>query len=180
MSGSRAYLLPIGVFAALAVIFGLYLWQVGSGQKSISEIPSVLIDRPAPTFALPPIDGTGPGFASTDLAGKVALVNIWASWCPPCREEHPLLMRLAKEGVPLYGINYKDKPADARRFLGDLGNPFRRIGADRVGRVAIDWGVYGYPETFVVDQSGRIRYRHVGPVLPQQMDEMISLVEDLR
>lgn len=170
---SRASLLPILLFGAMAIILGAYLWQVGSGQKSISEIPSVMIDRPTPTFTLPAIEGGGIGFSSNDLKNQVALVNVWASWCPPCREEHPLLMRLAKDGVPIYGINYKDKPVDALRFLSDLGNPFRKIGADQTGRVSIDWGVYGYPETFVVDATGRIRYRHVGPLRAEDLAEKI-------
>lgn len=164
---------PLAVFAVIAVVFAFYLWQVGPGGKDISQIPSALIDKPAPAFDLPPIEGRTDGFASTHLRGKVALVNVWASWCPPCRAEHPVLMTLAREGVPIYGINYKEKPADALRFLGELGNPFARIGADGTGRTAIDWGVYGYPETFVVDAAGRIRYRHVGPINPGQLDSVI-------
>tara|TARA_R110000787_G_scaffold47494_1_gene114864 strand:- start:741 stop:1283 length:543 start_codon:yes stop_codon:yes gene_type:complete len=166
-------LIPLGLFAVLALVFGFYLWQVGPGGKDISQIPSALIDKPAPQFYLPPIDGRTDGFATADLAGKVSLVNVWASWCPPCRLEHPVLMTLAQDGVPIYGINYKDKPADAKRFLDELGDPFARIGADATGRAAIDWGVYGYPETFVVDAQGRIRYRHVGPIGPGQLDSII-------
>jgi cytochrome c biogenesis protein CcmG/thiol:disulfide interchange protein DsbE len=126
-----------------------------------------------PKFSLPPIEGSGPGLSSEDFKGKVALVNVWASWCPPCRIEHPILMRLAREGVPIYGINYKDAPADAKRFLATLGNPYSKIGADRDGRGSIEWGVYGYPETFIVDRTGRIRYRHVGPILPRDLDATI-------
>jgi cytochrome c biogenesis protein CcmG/thiol:disulfide interchange protein DsbE len=172
MAGFRwQFLIPAAVFLLLAGIFGTYLVEIGRG-KDIAALPSALIDKKAPSFALPPIDGDGPGFASTDLAGKVALVNVWASWCPPCRAEQPMLMRLKSEGVPIYGINYKDKPADARAMLNDLGNPYTRIGADRTGRVAIDWGVYGYPETFVVDREGRVRYRHVGPITAQDIDRI--------
>ncbi len=166
-------LLPVGLFALLAVVFGVYLWQVGSGGKDISQIPSALIDKPVPAFDLPPIQGRTDGLKTADLQGKVALVNVWASWCPPCRAEHPVLMTLARDGVPIYGINYKDRPQDALRFLNELGNPFARIGADTDGRVSIDWGVYGYPETFVVDAQGRIRYRHVGPINPGQLDSVI-------
>ncbi|MGE0725253.1 MAG: DsbE family thiol:disulfide interchange protein, partial [Alphaproteobacteria bacterium] len=108
-------------------------------------------------------------------------VNVIASWCVPCRAEHPLLNRLAKEqGVLVYGINHKDKPADARRFLDQLGNPYRRIGVDADGRASIEWGVYGVPETFVIDRAGRVRYRHVGALGPQDFDPIVALVEKLR
>lgn len=177
MGGFRpVFLIPSAAFAVLATIFAVYLWQVGVGGKNIQAVPSALIDKPAPQFALPPIDGDGPGFSTADLGGRVSLVNVWASWCPPCRQEIPALMRLAQEGVIIYGINYKDRPEDARRFLAELGNPYTRIGADRSGRTAIDWGVYGYPETFIVDRSGRIRYRHIGPILPQDLGRTVSLL----
>ncbi|MEX2455466.1 MAG: DsbE family thiol:disulfide interchange protein [Rhodospirillaceae bacterium] len=167
------HLIPAAVFIAMAVSLAAYLWQVGPGGKDISQLPSAMVDKPAPDFDMPPIEGLTDGFRTEDLQGKVALVNVWASWCPPCRIEHPILMTLAQEGVPIYGINYKDKPEDARRFLETLGNPFVRIGADTTGRTSIDWGVYGYPETFVVDASGRIRYRHVGPINLGQIDSII-------
>ncbi len=168
-----SFILPVAVFVAVAAMFAIYLYQVGFLGKDIKELPSALIDKPAPKLSLPPIDGDGPGLSSADLKDKVSLVNVWASWCPPCRVEHPILMRLSAEGIPIYGINYKDKPADARKFLADLGNPFRAIGADRSGRAVIDWGVYGYPETFIIDQAGRIRYRHVGAIYPRDLDEKI-------
>jgi len=171
-------IIPVAVFAALAIVFGVYLWQVGPGGKDISQIPSAMIDKPAPQFDLQPIMNMPetlkvPGFKAADLKGKVSLVNVWASWCPPCRLEHPVLMTLAGQGVPIYGINYKDKPEDAIRFLSQLGNPFKQIGVDNTGRTAIDWGVYGYPETFIVDASGHIRYRHVGQIYPHQLDSLI-------
>jgi cytochrome c biogenesis protein CcmG/thiol:disulfide interchange protein DsbE len=169
-----SFAIPIATFAALAVVFGFYLYQVGPGGKDISLVPSALIDKPAPTFELPPIDGRRDGFASNELAGKVSLVNVFASWCAPCRVEHPILMQLARQGVPIYGINHKDNPEDARRFLSDLGNPYRAVGADRDGRVSLDWGVYGYPETFVVDRQGRIRYRHVGPIMPEHVERIFA------
>lgn len=165
--------LPVAIFAVVAVIFSVYLYQVGFLGKDIKELPSALIDKPAPQLSLPPIEGDGPGLSSADFKNKVSLVNVWASWCPPCRIEHPILMRLSGEGIPIYGINYKDKPEDAKRFLAELGNPYRAIGADRTGRSVIDWGVYGYPETFIIDKTGRIRYRHVGPILPQDLDDKI-------
>ena len=166
-------LLPAGIFAILAVVFGVYLYQVGPGGKNIAEIPSALIDKPAPMLDLPPIEGRTDGLASTQLAGEVSLVNVFASWCPPCRSEHPLLMDLAREGVAIYGINYKDKPEDALRFLTELGNPYRAIGTDTTGRAVIDWGVYGYPETFVIDKGGRIRYKHIGPITPHDLEAKI-------
>lgn len=166
-------LIPLGLFAVLAVVFAAYLWQVGPGGKDISQIPSALIDKPAPVFDLPPITGRTDGLKTDDLRGRVSVVNVWASWCPPCRIEHPILMTLAKDGIPIYGINHKDKASDALRFLDELGNPFARIGADTKGRASIEWGVYGYPETFIVDAEGRIRYRHVGPINPGQLDSII-------
>ena len=176
-----AFVVPIALFLSLAAVFAIYLYQLGVGGKAVSDLPSALIDLPAPTFSLPPIEGDGPGFSSDRLRGGVSLVNVWASWCPPCRQEHPRLMRLAREGVTLYGINYKDKPEAAKAFLAELGNPFRAIGADRTGRVAIDWGVYGYPETFVVDATGRVRYRHIGPIMEDDLTKKIlPLVKALK
>ncbi len=172
-------LAPVIVFAALAAIFAYYLSDIASGRKDIKEIPSALIDKPVPAFSLPPIKGgdgkgndTG-GLSSGDLKGSVALVNVFSSWCPPCRVEHPILMQLAAEGITVFGINYKDKPKDAQHFLVSLGNPYTKVGADLDGRGAIEWGVYGYPETFVVDRSGHIRYRHVGAISPHDLTETI-------
>jgi len=158
-------LLPLLVFAALAAIF---LLQLMSGRDG-ATIPSALLGREAPQTALPPIEGLGlPGLDSADFAGKVTLVNVWASWCAPCREEHPLLMEISRnERIVVAGLNYKDQPENARRFLGEMGNPFDRVGADLSGRTAIDWGVYGAPETFLVGRDGRIVYKHVGPFTPE-------------
>lgn len=166
--------LPLIIFVSLA---GLFWYALGSGDPS--KLPSALVGKEVPPFTLPPIDGlTGDGsqnFDAADLAkGEPTVVNVWASWCVPCHEEHPLLLELAKvPGVRLYGINYKDDPAAARRFLGRFGNPFTRVGADRNGRVAIDWGVYGVPETYVIGGDGRIAYRHVGPLSEQAINEKI-------
>ncbi|MGD9616854.1 MAG: DsbE family thiol:disulfide interchange protein [Alphaproteobacteria bacterium] len=161
------YLLPVVLFALLAVVL-----RGGLGRDT-TILPSPLIDQPVPVFALPPISGDGAGFASADLQGKVSLVNVFASWCVPCRAEHPVLNALAtSDRVPIYGINYKDKPNAARAFLAELGNPYLRIGADD-GRVGIEWGVYGVPETFVVDRRGRIRYKHVGPLTRADLDRTI-------
>jgi len=152
------YILPVVVFIGLAAAF-----YIGLGQDP-RLVPSALIGKPVPKFTLPPLLQGKAGLASSDLEGKVRLVNVFASWCVPCRAEHPLLMRLAKEGVELDGINYKDKAEDATAWLDNLGDPYARIGADRAGTVAIDWGVYGVPETFVIDRHGTIRYKQVGPL----------------
>lgn len=171
------YLLPLALFVALV---GFLAWGL---TRDASVLPSALIDKPAPEFTLPPLPGRDQhGFSRADLGGEPMLVNVWASWCVPCRAEHPLLTRLAEqEGVIIDGINYKDQTEDAQAFLAQLGDPFRWIGQDRTGRVAIEWGVYGVPETFVIDRNGRIRYRHVGPMLPQDVERRIlPLLRQLR
>jgi cytochrome c biogenesis protein CcmG/thiol:disulfide interchange protein DsbE len=169
-------ILPLVVFAGLAAIF---LIQLRSGEDS-SFVPSVLIGHEAPATNLPPLAGSNlPGLASADFKGHVTLVNVWASWCAPCREEQPLLMTL--KGDPrfrLTGLNYKDKPENALRFLGEMGNPFAAIGVDEDGRTAIDWGVYGVPETYLVGKNGRILYKHVGPFTEQSIaNELMPAVE---
>ena len=160
-------LLPLGLFMALAAIF---LAQLLSGRDN-SVVPSALIGAEAPQTSLPPLDGTGlPGLDSTQFEGKVTLVNVWASWCAPCRQEHPLLMQMAQDPrIVVAGLNYKDRPENARRFLGELGNPYAQIGVDGNGRAAIDWGVYGVPETFLVGKDGRIAWKHVGPFTPDSI-----------
>ena len=161
------FLLPLALFVVLAGYFGLGLF------RDPALLPSALIDRPMPDFTLSGL-ADKPGLAKADLAGGVVLINFFASWCAPCREEHPLLMRLAAEGrVALYGIDYKDKPEDATRLLAQLGDPYRRIGVDRSGRTFIDFGAYGVPETYVVDKEGRIRYRQVGPITPEDYDRVL-------
>ena len=167
-SGRLLVLLPVAVFGALAVALYWGLWH------NDDRLPSALIGKSVPEFALPPIEGRQDGLSSADLQGRVSLVNVWASWCVPCRAENPLLVELASSGtVPIYGINYKDAPEEALDFLDELGDPFTRIGADRSGRVAIDWGVYGLPETFIVDAEGRIAYKHVGPFDRRALEEDI-------
>lgn len=175
-----SYFLPVIIILTLTAIFWSYLSKIKDG-KSIQDLPSALINKPAPVFKLPGISVGDKGLNSAELKGKVTLVNIWASWCPPCRAEHPIHMQLASEGVPIYGINYKDKPQAAKDFLANLGNPYKEIGADRNGKVAIDWGVYGYPETFVLDAKGHIRYRHVGPIMERDLTSKIRpLIKALR
>jgi cytochrome c biogenesis protein CcmG/thiol:disulfide interchange protein DsbE len=164
------HILPALIFTGLAVLFMIRLY---AGDPS--RVPSALIGRPAPAFALAPMPGLSangqpvPGLSDGDLKGQVTVVNVWASWCAPCRQEHPALMALAKEpSLRVVGINYKDQPENARRFLGALGNPFAAVGIDPNGRTAIDWGVYGVPETFIVGPDGTIRHKHIGPLLPGQ------------
>jgi cytochrome c biogenesis protein CcmG/thiol:disulfide interchange protein DsbE len=169
-------LLPLGTFLVLALAFGIGL------TRDPSVIPSVLVGKPVPVFDLPPVEGRTSGLSSGDLVGEVSLVNVFASWCTACRIEHSLFMRLAEQGVvPIHGLNYKDKPDDAARWLDTLGDPYTRTGADLDGRVAIDWGVYGMPETFIVDAEGRIRFKHVGPVTAEVWDEtMWPLIQVLK
>jgi cytochrome c biogenesis protein CcmG/thiol:disulfide interchange protein DsbE len=154
-------LIPPLLFIGLAALFLL-----GLGRNNPDALPSALAGRPAPDLALgpPPVAGAVP--LSDDLlrAPGPKLVNFWASWCPPCRAEHPMLTALAQDGLTVHGINFKDRPADAARFLAELGDPFTAQGTDRKGRNAIDWGVYGVPETFLVDGEGRIVLRIAGPV----------------
>jgi len=165
------FLLPLLIFLVLAAIF---LVQLFSGRDT-SLVPSALIGRDAPQTSLPPLEGTSlPGLSSGDFEGRITLVNVWGSWCLPCRQEHPLLMELAKdERLAIAGLNYKDKPENARRFLGDLGNPYDAIGVDQNGRAAIDWGVYGVPETFLVGPDGTIRFKHVGPFTPDSVQNVL-------
>jgi cytochrome c biogenesis protein CcmG/thiol:disulfide interchange protein DsbE len=164
-------LLPLAIFLALS---GVFLAQLLSG-RDLSAIPSALIGQPAPRTALPPVAGLDrPGIDSADFTGKVTVLNVFASWCAPCREEHPVLMRLARDDrFTLAALNYKDSPENARRFLGDLGNPFRAVGSDAGGRAAIDWGVYGVPETFVIGRDGVIRYKHVGPLTEESVATLL-------
>lgn len=163
------FAVPLALFALLAVSF-----YVGLTTGS-DELPSALINEPAPQFDLPPPPGAEKGFSTADLKqGKVSLVNVFASWCTPCHAEHPLLMELQRNrDIPIYGLNIKDAPEDVKRFLTQKGNPYTAVGADREGRVSIDWGVYGYPETFVVAGDGTILYRHVGQLTRQSFKEKI-------
>lgn len=168
--------LPLLVFAALALLFWFRL-----GDSDISRIPSALIGHPVPKTTLPPLSGLVsdgkpvPGIDPATFEGKVSLVNVWASWCVPCHGEAPLLTELAKDRrVQFVGINYKDAPDNARRFLGRYGNPFAAAGFDVSGRASIEWGVYGVPETFVVGRDGTIVYKLVGAITPENVDTVLK------
>jgi cytochrome c biogenesis protein CcmG, thiol:disulfide interchange protein DsbE len=159
-------LVPLAVFLALAALFLVRLFSGDPGR-----IPSALIGRPAPAVDLPPMEGLErdgkpiPGLSAADFHGNVTVVNVWASWCIPCRDEAPFLLELASDTrIRLVGINYKDQPDNARRFLNRYGNPFMASGADQNGRAAIEWGVYGVPETFLIGRDGRIAHKLVGPL----------------
>ena len=172
--------LPLLAFAALAALFW---FRLGSGDPS--RIPSALIGRPAPQAPLPPLQGLlaggaqVPGLNPADFRGKVSVVNVWASWCVPCHEEAPLLTELARDKrLQMVGINYKDAPDNARRFLGRYGNPYGIVGIDANGRAAIEWGVYGVPETFVVGRDGTIVYKMVGPVTPDNVNTVLKFEID--
>ncbi|GAC1477032.1 MAG: DsbE family thiol:disulfide interchange protein [Bradyrhizobium sp.] len=172
--------LPLLAFAALAALFW---FRLGSGDPS--KIPSALIGRAAPQTALPPLEGLVaggaqvPGLDPAVFKGKVSIVNVWASWCVPCHDEAPLLTELARDKrLQLVGINYKDAPDNARRFLGRYGNPYGIVGVDGNGRAAIEWGVYGVPETFVVGRDGTIVYKTVGPVTPDNVNTVLKVEID--
>ena len=169
-------LLPLLAFLALATLF---FFRLGAGDPS--HLPSALIGHPAPTTDLPPLAGIErdgkavPGLSNATFAGAVTLVNVWASWCVPCRDEVPQLEQLSKDKrIQLVGINYKDAPADARRFLNRFGNPFLAAGVDSTGRTSIDWGVYGVPENFLIGRDGRIVYKLVGPITDENLAKVLA------
>jgi cytochrome c biogenesis protein CcmG/thiol:disulfide interchange protein DsbE len=170
-------LVPLVLFLALAALFFVRL--IGGGDPSL--IPSALIGHPIPQTNLPPIDGLVrdgkpvPGLASGDLTGGVTIVNVWASWCIPCRDEAPVLVDLARDKrIRVVGMNYKDRPDDARRFLGRYGNPYVAAGADLTGRTGIEWGVYGVPENFIIGRDGKIAYKLVGPLTPDNLEQVVK------
>jgi len=170
------FILPALAFGgvAAALIAGL--------GRNPRVLPSALVGRRVPKFALPPVQGRALGLSSENLVGEVVLVNVFASWCTACLEEHPIFMRLRREGtIPVHGLNYKDAPADAAAWLDKHGDPYARTGADRDGRVGIDWGAYGVPETYVVGRDGRIHHRQVGPLSEDIVSKTIMpLIEELR
>jgi cytochrome c biogenesis protein CcmG/thiol:disulfide interchange protein DsbE len=169
------YLLPLGTFAALVLLLGVGL------SLNPREVPSPLIGKPAPVFQLPQLHQPDKSLSSTELQGKVWVLNVWASWCVACREEHPVLADLARSGIaPVYGLNYKDQRDNAVAWLKRYGDPYQASMFDADGRVGIDYGVYGVPETYVIDRQGVIRYKRIGPVTPTILkDKIVPLIAEL-
>ena len=169
------FVLPLALFVGLVVFLA-----IGLGRDP-HEVPSPLINKPAPAFQLPQLHEPTKTFSAQEMRGKVWLLNVWASWCVSCREEHPLLLDFARSGeVPLYGLNYKDQRKDAIAWLDELGNPYLVSAADLDGRVGIDYGVYGAPETYLIDREGVIRFKHVGPLTPDVIQgKVLPLARDL-
>ena len=170
------HLLPLGIFIALVVMLGVGL------TLNPREVPSPLIGKPAPDFKLPHLQQPEKSFSPGEARGKVWVLNVWASWCGACRQEHPLLTDLARSGVaPLVGLDYKDTGPDARRWLAEHGDPYLLTAVDADGRVGIDYGVYGVPETYVIDRAGTIRYKHIGPVTPGILQaKILPLIQELQ
>lgn len=175
-AGRWPYLGPLAIFVIVGIFLGVGL------TLNPRNIPSPLVGKPVPQFQLVAVKGRTLGLASSDLRGEVSFVNVFASWCVACRDEHPLWMALARQNIaPIHGLNYKDKPDDAAGWLGELGDPYRRTGADLDGRVGIDWGVYGVPETYVVDKKGVIRDKVIGAITPRIVEErLLPLVRRLQ
>ena len=162
------FLLPLGLFAVLVVFLGIGL------TLNPREVPSPLIDKPVPAFRLAQLEQPGLEFSQRDMLGQVWLLNVWASWCVSCRDEHPMLVELARKRiVPVVGLNYKDKPPEAKAWLKQFGDPYVLSVSDVEGRVGIDFGVYGVPETFVIDRTGVIRYKQIGPLTPESLEKHI-------
>jgi cytochrome c biogenesis protein CcmG, thiol:disulfide interchange protein DsbE len=176
------FLVPLALFVAVGAFLAIGL------TRDPRTLPSTLIGREAPAFELPPLPGRAAGeggaLSRADLGGGKGptLVNVFASWCVPCRIEHPVIARLAEEhGVTVHGLNYKDRPEAALAWLKEVGDPYAKVGSDRNGRVGIEWGVYGVPETFVIDKEGRVAYKHVGPLQPRDLERTIlPLLEKLK
>lgn len=169
------YLIPLVLFLVIVIFLAIGL------TRDPSKLPSALLDKPAPTFRLPQLKDPEKTFSAEDMRGKVWIMNVWASWCVACRDEHQFLFQYAKSGVvPIYGLNYKDRREDALGWLEELGDPYVLSAVDLEGRVGIDYGVYGAPETYLIDKSGTIRHKHVGPVTPDVWNkEFLPLVQQL-
>ena len=169
------YLIPLAIFIAMLGFLGVGL------KLDPREVPSPLIDKPAPVFRLQTLESPSRLMSSDEMRGQVWLLNVWASWCAGCREEHPILVEFAKtRAVPIYGLDYKDQPDDARRWLANFGNPYVASVSDPDGRTGIEFGVYGVPETFVIDKAGIIRHKQIGPITPEVLrDTILPLVKKL-
>lgn len=168
--------IPLFLFFILAIFLGVGL------TRDPSYVPSPLINKPIPEFQLPPVKGRELGLSTQDLQAEVSLVNVFASWCVACREEHPFLMALSQNNrIPIHGLNYKDVPDDAAAWLDYFGDPYTRTGADIDGRVGIDWGVYGVPETFIIDKQGRIAYKHIGPIRTDDWEKkLLPVIQQIK
>jgi cytochrome c biogenesis protein CcmG, thiol:disulfide interchange protein DsbE len=163
------FLVPLGIF------FGLVAFLAAGLTLDPKEVPSPLIGKPAPAFALTRLDNPQQTIRREDMLGKVWMLNVWASWCVACREEHPLLVQFAsRQLLPIYGLNYKDARVEGQQWLNRFGNPYTASLFDQDGRVGIDWGVYGVPETFIIDQQGTIRFKHIGPLTPEVLRSRIE------
>lgn len=171
----KKFIIPIALFALLGVLLAVGL------KLDPRKIPSPLVDKPLPAFSLPTLDNPSRSLSNEDFKGKVVVINVWASWCAACRQEHPLLMEVARaKQVPLIGLNYKDKRDDAQRVLQTEGNPYEVSLVDADGRIGIDWGVYGVPETFVIDKTGVIRYKYIGPITTEDWKKtLLPLIQKL-
>jgi cytochrome c biogenesis protein CcmG, thiol:disulfide interchange protein DsbE len=169
-------LIPLAVFLVIAVFLGVGL------TRDPRKLPSTMIDRPAPQFTLKQVSAPDKTFSPADMKGQVWMLNVWASWCTACRVEHPLLVEIARsKAVPLIGLDYKDQPEDAVKFLAQQGNPYMLSALDLEGRVGIDYGVYGVPETFIIDKNGRIRHKQIGPITPEDLQQTIlPLIAELK
>jgi cytochrome c biogenesis protein CcmG/thiol:disulfide interchange protein DsbE len=173
----KQFMTPLIVFGLLVVLLIVGLIKA----KYIRDVPSPLIGKPVPEFNIPTVEDQMQTLSNKDLQGDISLVNIWASWCVSCRAEHKFLNQMAQQGIKIYGINYKDDLADARRWLAMFGNPYVKSAHDLDGRAGIDWGVYGTPETFVIDEKGMIRYKHTGPISSTDLQEKIlPLIKQLK
>lgn len=170
------YLVPLGIFIALVVLLGIGL------TLNPREIPSPFIDKPSPVFDLPTVHNPNKRLSHENFKGQVSLFNVWASWCVACRDEHPLLVELSKTSdIPIYGLNYKDQLVDAKRWLKAFGNPYIDSASDIEGKAGFNWGVYGVPETFLIDKKGIIRYKNIGPITQKDLDEVIlPMIKKLR
>ncbi len=162
------FLIPLGLFIGLVILLAAGL------RLNPREVPSPLIGKPAPTFELPTLDAPEKKLSGEVFKGRVSLVNVWASWCVACRQEHPYLLKLSRDGVIIYGMDYKDTRMAGLRWLNILGNPYRAVAFDEDGQAGIDWGVYGVPETFVIDKQGIIRYKHIGPITPKDWEGKLA------
>jgi len=169
----KKFLLPIGIFALLGILLAYGL------RLDPRRIPSPLVDKPLPAFSLPTLTNPNKSLANTNFHGQVAMINVWASWCVACKQEHPVLLRIASEKrAPLIGLNYKDKRNDALAVLKSEGNPYSENLVDADGRVGLDWGVYGVPETFIVDKQGVIRYKQIGPITDEIWRDTLRPIVD--